>query len=103
MFKTAFFGGFFVESGVTAGSDFSTKNVFIFSGAAGAAVDINTVATQIANDNSVNATGGLIILKEDTSGQVEVWYSADMQNNGSKTLVATLVGVDITTATFNLA
>ncbi len=99
----AVFGGFFVESGVTAGSDFSTKNVFIFSGAAGAAVDINTVATQIANDNSVNATGGLIILKEDTSGQVEVWYSADMQNNGSKTLVATLVGVDITTATFNLA
>lgn len=100
---TAAFGGFFTQSGVTTGSDYGTNNVFIFSGNAGAAVDIDIVATEIANDASVNATAGLIILKEDTSNQVEVWYTADMKNDGVKTLVATLVGVDITTANFNLA
>ena len=99
----ATFGGFFTQAGITAGSDYSTSNVFIFSGGGGAAVDINAVATGIANDASVNATAGLIILKELTSDQVEVWFCADMKNNGAKQMIATLVGVDITTTAFNLA
>ena len=99
----ATFNGFFVQSGVTSGSDYFTKNVFIFSGNSGAEVNLNTVATQIANDTSVNATAGLIILKSDTSHEVEVWYCADMDHDGAKQLIATLVGVDIATANFILA
>ena len=96
-------GGLSYQYGVKTGSDFGTSNIFIFSGASGAEVNIDTVAAQIAADSSVNATKGLIVLQSSTTHNVEVWYCADMQNNGAETLIATLVGVNITTQLFTFA
>lgn len=100
--SVAAFGGFTIQTVNAIGAGvYNANNVFIIVNG-GTETDISTVGTQIAADNDVTATYGLIVLDEDTSHNVELWYSDNLGNDGVKTLVTTLLGVDITNTTFTL-
>jgi|GEM_PF-1194808 len=64
-------------------------NVIVFGNVPGG---IGAAATVVAGDASVSAHDGFILLATGAS-TTEVWYSTDLGNDGTETLVATLVGI----------
>ena len=86
--------GPYYQTGVTLGGDFQTQSIFIFTADE---VTIEDAAYAIANDDSVNNNGnGIIVIKSSVTSNVEVYHTTSAANNGTVTLLVTLMGVDIT-------
>ena len=83
-----------VATGLTLATDFAANNVFIFDGTP---VTIDEAANAIANDASVAATQGYIVIADSANhNAVTVYHSADLAANGTETALVILSGVDIT-------
>lgn len=81
------------QTGVTLGSDFETKSIFIFT-----AAEVTITALPQLLMTLVSTTTGMVIIviKSSVTHNVEVYHTTSAANNGTETLLVTLMGVDIT-------
>ena len=86
-----------IATGQTLATDFAADNVFIFDGTP---ITIADAANAIANDISVVATDGYIVIADSANyDAVTVYHSTDLNANGTETALVILSGVNITSLT----